>query len=281
MVRKEKVKIVEKLKQKMENNRVVSVLDMHGMPSRQLQEIRKDLRSRAEIIMSKKTLTKRAMENADVGNINKLENKLDNVAVPALLFTNENPFRLYQYLKKNKSPAKAKSGDITPKDIEVGPGPTDLAPGPAISQLQSAGLQTSVEGGKIKIVKGATILEEGKEVTEDLADLFNMLGIEPMKVGLTMTCALEEGMIYNEEILDVSPDDYRKDIECATQQSINLSINAGYYTSDNITITISTAVNEAKNLTLEASIITKDNIDIVLARAVQEANVLEQQINLE
>lgn len=279
MVRKEKIKIVKKLKQKMENNKVISILDMHGMPSKQLQEMRKDLKGRAEIIMSKKTLIKRAMDNADVNNIEKLKEKLK--GVPALLFTNESPFRLYQYLKKNKSPAKAKVGDKAPKNIEVEPGPTDLAPGPAISQLQSAGLQTSVGGGKIKIVKGATVLKEGEEVTEDLASLFNMLGLEPMKVGLTMRCAFEDGVIYDEGILNVDLNEYRKNIEQGVQQSINLSVNAGYYTSSNITIAVNSAVNQAKNLALEASVITKNNIDIILARAVQEAKALEQQINLE
>ena len=276
-MREEKIQIVKNIKEKIEKSKVVTVLDMHKMPSRQLQEMREDLRDRAEIKMTKKTLIKRALDEADVKGIEKLEEKLS--GSPALMFTDENPFKLYQYLKENKSPAKAKAGDVVPEDIVVEAGPTDLVPGPAISQLQSAGLQTSVEGGKIKIQKGATVLEKDGEVTEELANLFNMLGIEPMEVGLTMKCAFEDGTVYEQDILNIDTEEYRENINKAITQSINLSINAGYYTSENIGIALTEAFNKAKNLAVEAGIFTTETIGIILSEAVGKAKALESEMN--
>ena len=43
-------------------------------------------------------------------NIKILEEKLTDV--PALMLTNENPFKLYKLLKENRTPAAAKPGDI-------------------------------------------------------------------------------------------------------------------------------------------------------------------------
>jgi len=68
--------------------------------------------------------------------------------MPALLFTKENPFKLYNKLQKSKSSAPAKAGQTAPSEIVVPKGPTPFAPGPIIGELGALGIKTAVENIK-------------------------------------------------------------------------------------------------------------------------------------
>ena len=94
-------------------------------------------------------------------------------------------------LADNRSPLKAKTGDIAPEDIIVEPGPTDLVPGPAISELSGAGLKVAVEGGKLAIKQQKIIVYAGEVIKENIAGVMGKLGITPMKVGFEPLAAYD------------------------------------------------------------------------------------------
>jgi len=164
-----KKEAVQKVKDLISEYPLVGVVNMANLPAPQLQRMREKLRDTVVMYMAKKRLIKLVLEDADKEGIQELEPYLK--GIPALLFSSENPFKLYSIIQKNKSKAAAKAGQEAPNDITVSAGPTSFAPGPIISELGGLGLKTKVEDGKIHIIKDHVIVKEGEEITAQALDL--------------------------------------------------------------------------------------------------------------
>ena len=111
---------------------IIGVLNMESLPAKQLASMRKQMRGTVIIQMTKKSLLQRALETVG-GDYVKLKEHFK--GMPALLFSKENPFKLYRIIKKNKSKAPIKPGQQAPYEIVIPAGPTPFAPGPVISEL--------------------------------------------------------------------------------------------------------------------------------------------------
>ena len=102
MTSQRKKQEVEKIKKLILKYRVISLGDIKSLPSKQFQNIRKKLKDKVLIRVTKKRLIKIAIESLKEKDLKSLEKYLEN-SMPVLLFTNEDPFRLYKLLKKSKS----------------------------------------------------------------------------------------------------------------------------------------------------------------------------------
>ncbi len=275
MLRQEKPKYIEDLARMIDEYSVIGILNMHKLPSRALQHMRESMRGTTIIKMGKKTLIKRAIGNSNKNNIRLLDEKL--TGVPALLLTNENPFRLFKLLKENRTPAPAKPGDIAIKDITIQKGSTNLPPGPSISTLQKIGLKTSVQGGKIAVLQDKAVCRAGEKITQDLAGVLSLLKIEPMETGLELTYVWEDGTIYGKDVLDVSVEDYINELTRGVTYAVNLSVNVGYPTKLTIPLMIQKAFAEAKSLAVERGLAEKDFIEELIARAERAALAIENR----
>ncbi|HLD48732.1 MAG TPA: 50S ribosomal protein L10 [archaeon] len=273
LTKEKKAEEVEEVKNLINDYSVIGLINMHALPGRQLHKIREKLRGIAIIKMIKKTLLTKAINESSKKDLSKIIEKISDK--PALIFTNENPFRLFKILKESRMPAAAKAGAITIKDIIIQKGPTSLPPGPGISTLQKVGLKTSVQGGKIAVMADKVVLKSGEKFGEDLVGVLSLLKIEPMEIGLDVVCTWDDGIIFDKSVLDISVKQYLSDIQKCVQNAVNLSVNTGYPTKLTIEMMISKAFGEAKNLCIEAKIIEKDFIGDVLANAVREASALE------
>ncbi|MBI5347553.1 MAG: 50S ribosomal protein L10 [Candidatus Aenigmarchaeota archaeon] len=276
MLKADKPKEVQKMKELIEKHRIVALLDMHKLPGKQLQDIRIKMHGKAVIKMGRKTLIKKAIESARNGDAKELINKIR--GEPALLLSNENPFELYAFLKKNKSPAAAKTNDIATEGITINKGSTNLPPGPAISQLQSIGLKTTVKDGKIEILKDKDVVKAGEPITEAMSNVLAMLKMEPMKIGLDMVAAWESGVLYEKELLNIDEKEYECMLKECIRKAINLSVNAGYITDETAVISISKAYREARSLALSAGLLTDETVGFILAKANAEADALQRKI---
>ena len=278
MLRSDKPKEVERLKKMIDDYKVVGLLNMHALPARQLQKIRDKIRDMAVMKMSKKSLIGMAFDQSSKDHIKEMKEKI--VGEPALIFTNENPFRLFKILKENRSPAQAKPGEIATKDIVIPKGSTGLPPGPAISTLQKIGLKTSVQAGKIAVMEDKVVVKANDKVSEDVVSVLNLLKIEPMEIGLDLTTALEGGTIYSKDNLDIDVDDYINKVGLAVNEMVNLSINTGYLVPSTAELSIQKAFIEAKSLALEANIIDKNIIDELLIKAIREADEINKLVHV-
>ncbi len=277
--RKRKEELVEVMKEKIEDSNVVGILDMHSLPAKQLQQINSELGDDAEKMMSRKTLMEIALDQADKENIEDLK---DNTAVqPAFIFSDSNPFSLYKTIQENKSSAPASGGEIAPNDIVIEEGDTGIGPGPMIGELQKLGAQTSVEEGSIKVKESATVVEEGEEITPDIASVLNRLDMKPLEVGLDLKLVHENGEILEKDVLAIDEDEYRENVESAAARAFNLAVNAGYINKSTAETIMVERIRKAKNLAVNAAIFEEDVIEEVLAKAHGQAESLDSEIDME
>lgn len=230
--------------------------------------------------MFKKRLMKIAFKEVEKtkNGISKLEDYLKGMS--ALLFTEENPFKLFQVLKENKSSAPAKPGQIAPKDIIVKAGKTNFAPGPIISELASVGIKTQVEGGKLSIKEDVVVAKEGDEISDKLAKILQRLNVEPMEIGLNLTAVYENGEVITKDVLDIDVKEYINKITQAYTYSLNLSVEAGIFNDASTKLLITKAVKDSRALSLETGFITNETRGQILERVERIASNLKASLQL-
>ena len=272
MNRSEKEEKVKELKKLIDSNSVVGVLDLAKIPGSVQLKVKNALKDVSIIKMSRKSVLLRALKESNKYN-EEFCKKLSGSC--ALIFSNENPFRLFKLLKSNTVKSSAKIGQISPKDISVPAGQTPIPPGPAISTFQKAGLKTKVEAGKIAVISEKVIVKQGDAINADIVAILNLLKIEPIEISISLDHVLEDGLIYAKDVLDVSTEDLLNQVASCVQQAIYLSVNANYPTKISIEIMIQKAFNHAKSLAVEANILENEFIGDILAKAVREAKSIE------
>ncbi|MCD4702890.1 MAG: 50S ribosomal protein L10 [Methanosarcinaceae archaeon] len=240
------------------------IVGVGGIPAKQLQMMRRDLKDLAVLKVARITLVKRALE--EVGEdasmmIDFLEEQC------ALIFTDKNPFKLYKLLEQGKTPSPIKAGAVAPSDIKVEKGPTSFPPGPILGDLQAAGIPAAIDGGKVVIREDKVVAEEGSVVSQKLASMLSRLEILPVEVGLDLKAVVENGSIFTPDILAIDESEYFSNIVSATQQAFNLSVNAVYPTTTTISTLISKAVSESRNVGVNAAVLEPEIMDTLLSRA--------------
>lgn len=250
MTSEKKKKEVERIKQLMLKYRVISVGDIRSLPSKQFQTIRSKLKEKVVIIVTKKRLIEKAIESFKEKDLKSLHKYLEG-SMPVLLFTNEDPFKLYKLLKKSKSRVAAKSGQIAPNDLIVNAGPTNFPPGPIIGELGQVGILASVEAGKVAIKKDTVLVKEGHVINDKQASVLAKLGIEPMEIGLNLKGVYDDGVLYDKSSLDFDEEQLLNDIKLAHKNAVGLALKIGYMTKETIKLLIAKAVMQAKALELK------------------------------
>lgn len=258
---------VEKIKELSRQYMLTGLVDLQGIPAKQLQEMRRDLRGSAVLKMTRNTLIEHAFSELG-GDISGINSYIDGQS--ALIYTNENPFKLYRKLKDTMTKMVAKPGDVAPEDISVSKGPTAFPPGPIVGQLQQAGIPAAIEGGKVVIRENKTVVKAGEEISAKMADVLAKLDIRPIDVGLNLQIACYEGTFFEPKTLDIDESKYFNDVVLAAQQAFNLSVNATYPTATTAGAIIGKAVCEARNLAVDAAVYEKDVVEMIIGRAQRE-----------
>lgn len=224
------------------SNKTLMVVSVKGLPSKQFQEIKKKLRDKAKIKITKKSLLRRAMEESKIEGIRPLEEYVsDNCA---LLYTQEDAFFISGILSKEKSPKKAQAGQEAPNDIEVKAGPTELVPGPDITALSSAGLAPKVESGKIAITQDKVIVKEGEKISEEMASIMAKLDIIPFEVGLEPVAAYMDNKVYDEIKIDF--EGTINELEEKYSKALAFAVEISYYAKETIDLMIAKAATHEK-----------------------------------
>ncbi|MDO8874260.1 MAG: 50S ribosomal protein L10 [Methanoregula sp.] len=262
---------VAEIKKNQKQFSLIGFVDMYGIPAQQVQQIRRNLRGKAVIKVTRNTLIRHAFEEigGDVRNLTKYIS-----GHSALIFTNDNPFKLFKQLEKTKTRMAAKAGDKAPEDIVIGKGPTSFKPGPIVGELQQAGIPAAIEGGKVKIRETKTVVKKGAVISAKLAAVLVKLDIKPMDVGLALQVAYHEGGIFEPSVLAVDETVILGQIQLAATQAFNLSVNAAIPTKDTMDAILTKAVREARGLAVEAAIYEKDVIDAIIGKAYRESQVV-------
>ena len=197
-----KEKLVNKLIDKMQHAKTVMVVNIKGLPSKQFQDIKKSIREHADIQVFKKNIMRRAIEKFGKESIIPLEEEISENC--ALAISDMEGYELAGILAQKKTPVAAKAGQEAPEDIEIKAGPTDLVPGPAISELGSVGLQVAVEDGKLSIKESKVIVNEGQTINPETASVLQKLNVLPFTIGLDPIAVYDvpEEKIYSDIKID-------------------------------------------------------------------------------
>jgi len=244
MVKEEKKQQVEKLRQLIEQYPVIGIIDMHKLQSKQLQIIKKKMRGKAVITLTKKSILTHAIHAAKKEKILELEKILPQQ--PGIAFTELGGFNFYGTINKMKSSTFAKAGDIAISDIVVSEGPTDLLPGPAITELTRVGIPAGVVDGKIAVKKEKVVVKKGDAISAELSVALRKLKIEPMEVGINIVAIFENGMIYTKDSLSLVGEGYVNKLKQAYTEALNLSVAVGYLTKQNIKLLLVKAIRSAR-----------------------------------
>jgi len=255
---------VDELVDFLETYASVGVVNVAGIPSRQLQAMRRDLHGKAELRMSRNTLMQRALETVDDG-LEDLEGYVSDQV--AFIGTNDNPFGLFQQLEASKTPAPINAGEVAPNDVVIPEGDTGIDPGPFVGELQQVGAAARIQDGSIKVTEDSQVLDAGEEVSPELANVLAELGIEPKEVGLDLRGVYSEGVLFEPEDLELDVDQYQADIAAAASAAVNLSVNAAYPTSQTAPTLLSKAAGEAKAVGISAAIEEPDLVPDLVAKA--------------
>ncbi len=255
---------VEDIKKLISTYSSTGIVGVHGIPSSQLQVMRKNLRGLANIKMYRNSLIYRALDGSS-DNVKQMDKYVDDQT--ALLFTNENPFKLYKILEKGKTMAPIKPGGIAPKDILVQKGPTSFPPGPIVGEMTGAGIPAGIEGGKVVIRETKIVAKKGDAVNAKLAAILSRLEIHPVELGLDLRAVYEKGIVYESKLLSVDESKYINDLTLAVQRAFNLSVNSAYPAKATISTLLTKAASQSRNLAINAEIIMPDIIDVLLAKA--------------
>lgn len=255
---------VTSIKAEAETHKVIAVVSIHGIPARQFQNIRAELRDVARIKVARNTLIHRAFEEAGETMLKLFENAEGQTA---LVFTDLNPFKLFKLLENSRTPAPAKAGDRAPTDIIVEKGATSFRPGPIVGDLQNAGIPAAIEKGKIVIRETKTVAKAGEAISVRLAGVLQRLEIYPMEVGLYLRAAYDGDVLYVPEDLRINEKAYFGQFVLAVSNALNLSINTAYPTSLTAAPLLQKASFEAMNLAVNAEIFEPEVLKTLLLRA--------------
>ncbi|TYT61864.1 50S ribosomal protein L10 [Natrialba swarupiae] len=265
---------VDELESLIDEYESIGIVGITGIPSKQLQDMRRGLHGTAVVRVSRNTLQVRALEDAGLDDlVSHVEGQVGLVA------TNDNPFTLYKELEASKTPAPINEGEVAPNDIVIPEGDTGVDPGPFVGELQGIGANARIEDGSIQVMEDSTVLEAGEEVSADLSNVLNELGIEPKEVGLDLRAVVADGVLFDPEDLDIDVDAYESDVSTAAARARNLSVNASFPTATTASTLIAKATGEAKSLGLHAAIEDEALMPDLVSKADAQLRTLAAQID--
>ncbi|AQL43793.1 50S ribosomal protein L10 [Halorientalis sp. IM1011] len=254
----------------------VGIVNIAGIPSRQLQDMRRNLHGTAELRVSRNTLMARALDEVDEG----LEDLTEYIGGQVgLICTNDNPFTLYQQLEASKTSAPINDGEVAPNDIVIPEGDTGMDPGQFVGELQAVGAEARIQEGSIQVMADSTVLEAGETVDSQLANVLSELGIEPKEVGLDLQAVFADGVLFEPDALELDVEEYRTDIEAAVAGAQNLSLNAEYPTAQTVGSLLGKGAGEAKSVGLQAAIEDEELMPDLVSKADGQVRALAAQID--
>ena len=246
-----KQEVIEQIQGNLSTYKMVAAANLQQVRSSQIHEVRKKLRGKVQFLVARNNLVKRAAEESKKENIERFTEKL--LGSRILLFSDLAPHSLVLLLNKNKVRVPAKGGDVATGEILIPAGNTGLPPGPVISEFGEAKVPTKIESGSIWVSKDTVVSRKGDAISPKLASVLSKLGIKPMELGLSLTAAYEQGVVFAEEDLKVDLDEYRTNLRQAASQAFNVAVNTGYVLPETAPQILGKVYREALSLAINAA----------------------------
>lgn len=239
------------------------IVEVDNVGSKQLQDTRKTLRGKAEILMGKNTMMRKCMKEYVDNNPGSPVEKLveccrGNVG---FVFTNGDLGDIREVLESNTRPAPAKVGAVAPSDVIVPKGGTGCDPGQT-AFFQTLQIATKITRGQIEMVNDTHLISKGERVTASQAALLQKLDIEPFAYGLVLRAVYDNGSLFDAKVLDITDEVLAAKFCQALNALASLSLALGFPTQASVPHSIVNAFKAVLAVTIELPTYTFDKADL-------------------
>ncbi len=275
--RAEKAKQIERIKKLAQEYPVILFADFERVPANAFQKLRKDLAPNTKLVVVKKKLVPLAFKELDRPGLQGLLDYTPNNLV--MVFSKESPTKIYKRLVENKINVFVKPNDVAQKDIVIPEGPTDLMPGPILTDLRALGVKTKIKGSKVWIDAEKLLVKAGERIEATIADVLHKLGIKAMEVYIRPSAAIDaDGILYLPEVLSMTSDKVEQMMKEAFQNAFKVAIEIGEMDKSTVGILVQRAYARALSLATEIGWISPDTLPELLKKAYLQAKLLQEKI---
>jgi len=173
--------------------------------SKQMQDIRMELRGKAVVLMGKNTMIRKALalgheKNPDAGMDQLRANIRGNIGF--IFATNCSLEDIRAVLKNNRCKAAAKAGQVSMVDKSIPAGPTGMDPSQT-AFFQALNIGTKIVKGQIELAADFPILKVGDKVSASGAILLQKLSIMPFEYGMEVMQVYQDASVFDAAVLDI------------------------------------------------------------------------------
>merc|ERR1712048_705571 len=240
------------------------IVEMDNVGSGQLQNTRKGLRGRAEILMGKNTMMRKCIREFVDQNPGSPICQLEALCRGnvGFVFTNGDLGEVRSALESNVRPAPARVGSIAPIDVVVPKGPTGCDPGQT-NFFQTLQISTKITKGQIEMTNDTHLISTGEKVTASQAALLQKLGIEPFTYGMELKSVYDNGSLFDAKVLDITDDVLATKFASAVSALASISLALGYPTQASVPHSISNAFRSILSVSLGCESYSFQQADIM------------------
>lgn len=240
------------------------VVEVDNVGSGQLQNTRKGLRGRAEILMGKNTMMRKCIREFVEENPGSPIGQLEALCRGnvGFVFTNSDLAEVRNVIESNVRPAPARVGAIAPVDVIVSKGPTGCDPGQT-NFFQTLQISTKITKGQIEMTNDTHLISIGEKVTASQAALLQKLGIEPFTYGMALKSVYDNGSLFDAKVLDITDDVLATKFASAVSALASISLALGYPTQASVPHSISNAFKYILSVSLGCESYSFKQTDIV------------------
>jgi len=235
------------------------VVEIDNVGSKQLQDTRRELRGKAEVLMGKNTMMRKCLKVYVEENPGSPVEKLIDCCRGNIgfVFTNNDLGEIREVLESNTRPAPAKVGALAPCDVIVPKGGTGCDPGQT-AFFQTLQIATKITRGQIEMVNDTHLITAGEKVTASQAALLQKLSIEPFSYGVILKKVYDNGSLFDAKVLEITDDVLAAQFCEAINVLASLSLAAGYPTQASVPHSIVNAFKAILSVTIELDNYTFD-----------------------
>jgi len=174
--------------------------------SKQMQDIRVELRGKAEVLMGKNTMIRKGLQ---IGHEKHPEAGMDKLRAAIngnmgfIFATNCTLDDIRETLKNFTRDSAAKAGQVSVVDWFIPSGPTGMDPSQT-SFFQALNVGTKIVKGQIELISDFKILSQGEKVSASGAALLGKLGIRPFEYKMEVQQVYQDACVFSAAVLDIS-----------------------------------------------------------------------------
>ncbi len=275
-----KAKVMERFVKLVQEYPVIMLADFARIPADHFQKVRKELSPSIKFYVIKKRLAKKAAEMVERKGLKELLKRMPQNLV--VILSKEDPFETYRKVVEKKAEVFVKPGEVAEEDIIIPKGPTDISPGPVLTDLRAMNVPTKIQGGKIAITQDVVLVKKGEVVSKQVADLLKTLGIKPIRVGFKVTGAIDqEGILYLPDVLSITRDQIIENLGTAASRAMAIAMEIGEINKYTVKPLTAKAALQSLAVATEIGWITDKTLRPIVLKAVNVARAIKEKINFE